>query len=121
MDRNLNLENSLRASLAEFATEITAGETAYRLVAKVPEKEITITWPYPLMEVFFDFSGPGEKSFSESVEFYDGETSEEQTQYIGYVVKRFLKLPIRIHTKKGWPSITELQVEEKGDWQCVFE
>lgn len=69
MDHDLSLENSLRASLDEFAPVIILCETAYELVDQVPGKIITVTWPYPLMEVFFDFSGPGRERFSESVEF----------------------------------------------------
>ncbi len=121
MERNLSLENSLQASLAEFAPQINLGESAYELVAQVPDKKVAVTWPYPLMEVFFDFNGPGEEMFSESVEFYAGESSAELAEYVTYVARRFLNLRTRLHTKKGWPSVTELQVEEKGEWQCVFE
>lgn len=92
MDRDLSLESLLQASLAEFAPEITTGKIAYELVAHVPDRKITVTWPCSLMEVFFDFSGPGERVFSESVEFYEGESSAELAEYVAYVAKRFLKL-----------------------------
>ncbi|WP_078118596.1 hypothetical protein [Thiosocius teredinicola] len=121
MDRDLSLEKELMVAISEFAPRITWVEAAYELVAKIPGKEVTVTWPYPLMEVFFDFVGPGDEKFSESVEFYEGESSAELAEYVANVVRRFLLLPVRIHTRKGWLSVTELQVEENGGWQCVFE
>lgn len=121
MSRDLQLEKVIAESLAEYSPRLSWENNAYRLKAGKAVMNVEVVWPYPLMEVYFDFTEKEEKVFSESVEFYEGESNSELAEYIVHVVRRFLDNPARIEKLGILLKRTELQVSKDGKWINVFD
>ena len=121
MDRDTAVEKELCLALKEFSVQLSCSGETYTLKAAISEKSIKVTWPHPLMEVFFDFVEHGNVIFSESVEFYENETQNELRDYLIYVVKRFFNLPTRIESIGRFPKRKELQVKESEQWSSIFD
>ena len=121
MKRDLKLEKELTDALRGYPISVDWVNETYKLTARKGEKSVVVTWPYPLMEVYFDFIENDKETFSESVEFYEGESPSELCDYLTYVIKRFLNSPSRIETRGKLLKRSELQVSESGKWVSVFD
>ncbi len=121
MERDIKLENELLESLKDFSVTIDIEGDAYKLTAQDDSKHILVTWPYPLMEVWFDFTDGGQVIKTESIEFYDGEPVSELFDYVTYIIKNYLNHPTRIETTGRFLKIQELQINTKGQWVNVFD
>jgi len=121
MERDTALEHKLKSALKEFSVILNWSGEAYTLKATKSQKTIEVTWPFPLMEVYFDFVENGNVAFSESIEFYENETQTDLRDYLVYVVQRFFNLPTRIETIGRFPKRTELQVKESEQWSNIFD
>lgn len=120
MDRNPNLEQSLKSSLADYNPVLELEGDAYKLRLNQGDKHIKVTWPYPLMEVYFDFWDGETIVFSESFEFYEKETDEELAEYITDVAKKYLTNQTRIITIGKLLKRKELQFNDGSEWISVF-
>ena len=121
MERDTELEKIFLENLKDFSVTIDMAGDAYKLDAQYESKSITVTWPYPLMEVFFD-SSEGEKVFkSESIEFYDGEPVSELHDYVTYIIQNYLNHSTRIETIGSFLKRQELQINANGQWVNVFD
>ncbi len=121
MERNEELEQALSKTLSDYSVSITWEKQAYKLNAFKGSKRISITWPYPLMEVFFDFVENDKKIMSESIEFYGNETQDEFCDYIIYIASRFFNFPSRLETVGRFPKRKELQVNQNNEWCSIFD
>jgi hypothetical protein len=120
MDRNLNLELSLKSSLADYNPVLELEGDAYKLHLNQGDKRIKVTWPYPLMEVYFDFWDGETIIFSESFEFYENETHEELAEYLVDVAKKYLTNQTRTITIGKFLKRKELQFNDGSEWSPVF-
>ncbi len=121
MSRDPQLAQKLTEALAGYSAQLNWLHDAYNLSAEKVPKRVKITWPYPLTEVYFDFLQNDANIFSESIEFYDGESSDELCEYVAHVVKRFLDHPSRIESLGTFLKRTELQILEGDKWISVFD
>jgi hypothetical protein len=121
MERNPKIEQEIIDSLKEYSAVITCEKQSYKVTANNDIKNITITWPYPLMEVFFDFAENKEIIMSESIEFYENETEEDLRDYIVNITKRFFNLPVRIETLGKLLKRKELQVYQNSEWCSIYD
>ena len=111
----------MKDSLKEYEPSIHLVNDAYSLNVSKDTKCVTITWSYPLMEVYFYFVENNEKIMSESLEFYENETQKEFSDYIIYVVIRYFTLPTRVETLGTLLKRKELQVKEDNEWKCIYD
>ena len=121
MERNIELEEELKESLKEYSPTIILKYDAYTLNATKNTKSVSITWPYPLMEVYFDFIENNKKIMSESIEFYDNETQKEFSDYIVYLIKRYFTLSTRVETLGSLLKRKELQVKINNEWHPIYD
>lgn len=121
MERNQKIEQEIVESLKEYSAAITCENQSYKVTVNNDIKSITITWPYPLMEVFFDFAANKEIIMSESIEFYENETGEDLCDYIIKITKRFFNLPVRVETLGKILKRKELQVYQNSEWCSIYD
>ena len=120
MNQNAVFEQQLLDALADFAPTLAVEKGSYRINAMFDSKQVAIVWPYPLAEVFLDFSVPDGVIFSEWVEYYDGESDAEQILDIARTVRNFLLHEIRVVKIDRLLKRSELQFQQAGTWSSVF-
>ena len=110
----------LQNALAEFAPLLKWERNAWRVLATCAGKRVTITWPLPLSEVYFDFWLDEQLVLSEWVEYYDGETSEEQALDVARIARNFLAHETRGVQVGQLFAHLELQFRQDEQWASVF-
>ena len=120
MERDKNIEKELLTSLSGYEPTINWEKDAYNLKLEYKNKSTKVVWPYPLMEVFFDFWEGNKKIFSESFEFYENETNEELVEYLLEISNNFFSNETRIETFGKLLKRNELQFKKGEEWVSVF-
>lgn len=121
MNINKTIEKLLNEDLSEYSPSLKFESDSHLIVASNNAKSIAICWPYPLMEVFFNFIDNNKIIASESVELYENETDLELVSYIIHIVKRYLSLPSQVNTFGIFFKTTELQVLHNEKWEYIFD
>ena len=73
-------------ALFEFNPTNLGSNDVWKILLSSKNKKIELTWPYPVMEIYFDFIESEEKVFTEWFEYYENETNEEIiTEVVKYI------------------------------------
>jgi len=111
---------SLLSSLAEFDIEVTVAKGAHRVRVQRGSKATEVLWPQGLTEVFLGFTIDGRAVYSDSAEFYEGESQLEQVEGVARVVRNYLLHEVKVMQSGSLLKRKELHSFRDGQWQSIF-
>lgn len=120
MERDPLLEALLAGALEGLAPVLSHSESAYELEASHGAKRAKVIWPVPLPQLFFEFYEGEALLFSDSAEYYAGETLKEMAEEAIRVVGNFLSHETRLLKVGRLLKRPELQYEKDREWRSIF-
>ncbi|MNR25581.1 hypothetical protein D3C85_1427410 [compost metagenome] len=115
------VEEGLKEKLKGYSPEIVSDTDRVSVSAKYEDRKIEVVWPFPVMEIYFDHWIGESKVFSESYEYYEGETVQEIIEDVAGYICKFLGNESRVVEVGKLFKRKELQVLVNGEWASINE
>lgn len=113
------IKDVLSLELSKFNPEFSLSEDKLFVLVVSEAKKVEITWPFPTKEIYFDLWESGKKIFSESYEYYEGESYKEIAEDVAGFAARFLTYECRVAKVGKVLTHNELQIKENGSWVSI--